>query len=163
MLTGSCWLFGWIFCIAIMACMSTDLEHTVGNLFGQPMAQIFYDALGKNGVLEISSSLPPYINPGPFPYDGVLPFSSFFRPISKTFGYIHSAPSLAGIDEQRRQEFRVNSSRGKRQATLGESYFMLHPNSREVANGVDGNCDGELKIILAKCTGKAEYSSLFKT
>ena len=33
--------------------MSTDLESILGSTFGQPMAQIYYDALGKNGALGI--------------------------------------------------------------------------------------------------------------
>jgi amino acid transporter len=54
---GSCWLFGWICCIVIAACMSQDLEHTLTSPFGQPMAQIYYDALGKNGALGFMSLL----------------------------------------------------------------------------------------------------------
>lgn len=54
---GSCWLFGWICCIVIAACMSRDLEHTLGSPFGQPMAQIYYDALGKNGAMGFMALL----------------------------------------------------------------------------------------------------------
>lgn len=54
---GSCWLFGWICCIVIAACMSQDLEHILGSPFGQPMAQIYYDALGKKGALGFMALL----------------------------------------------------------------------------------------------------------
>ena len=46
---GSCWLFGWILCIVIAACIDTNLENVLGSPFGQPMAQIYYDSLGKVG------------------------------------------------------------------------------------------------------------------
>jgi len=115
---GSCWLFGWILCIVIAACMSPDLEHTLGSPFGQPMAQIYYDALGKHGALGmmallmivqflvsfrhadgerhanlfdqmgISILVAASRQSWAFSRDGALPFSRFFRPISKTFGYI---------------------------------------------------------------------------
>lgn len=48
---GSCWLFGFIISIVFAACMSPDLSHTLDTPFVQPMAQIYYDALGKNGAL----------------------------------------------------------------------------------------------------------------
>ena len=54
---GSCWLFGWILVIVIAACMSPELEHTLGSPFGQPMAQIYYDALGKHGALGMMALL----------------------------------------------------------------------------------------------------------
>lgn len=54
---GSCWIFGWIVCIVIAATMSQDLESIVASPFGQPMAQIYYDALGKNGALGMMSLL----------------------------------------------------------------------------------------------------------
>jgi hypothetical protein len=44
---GSCWLFGWILCIVIAACITPALDTVLGSSFGQPMAQIYYDALGK--------------------------------------------------------------------------------------------------------------------
>ena len=118
---GSCWLFGFILTIVIAACMNPDSAHTLGSPFGQPMAQIYYDALGKNGALGLMSLLmivqylvslhllrtdslkvakSLFFQMGvsilvaasrqswAFSRDGALPFSRFFRPISKTFGYI---------------------------------------------------------------------------
>lgn len=54
---GSCWLFGWVICIVIAATMSRDLESLLSSSYGQPMAQIYYDALGKNGTLGKSPML----------------------------------------------------------------------------------------------------------
>ncbi|KAF4535389.1 Gaba permease [Lasiodiplodia theobromae] len=98
---GSCWLFGWIICIVLAACMSQDLDSLVSSPFGQPMAQIYYDALGKKGALGfmtlmfvvqflmgLSITVAASRQSWAFSRDGALPFSSFFRPISKTFGYI---------------------------------------------------------------------------
>jgi len=98
---GSCWIFGFIVLIVITACMSQDLNHILSSPFGQPMAQIYYDALGKHGTLGMMSLL--FVvqfmmglsilvaasrQSWAFSRDGALPFSSFFRPISKRFGYI---------------------------------------------------------------------------
>ncbi|KAL1650866.1 GABA-specific high-affinity permease [Diplodia intermedia] len=98
---GSCWLFGWVICIVLAACISPDLEAVVNSPFGQPMAQIYFDALGKKGALGfmtlmfvvqflmgLSITVAASRQSWAFSRDGALPFSSFFRPISKTFGYI---------------------------------------------------------------------------
>jgi amino acid transporter len=52
---GSCWLFGWICCIVIAATMVQDSASILGSAFGQPLAQIYYDALGKHGALGFMS------------------------------------------------------------------------------------------------------------
>jgi amino acid transporter len=98
---GSAWLFGFILTIVIASCMDTNLENILGSAFGQPMAQIYYDAIGKKGTLGLMSLL--FIvqflmglsilvaasrQSWAFSRDGALPFSSFFRPISQRFGYI---------------------------------------------------------------------------
>ena len=98
---GSCWLFGWILCIVIAACMSPDLESLVASPFGQPMAQIYYDSLGKGGAIAlmtmlftvqflmgVSITVAASRQSWAFSRDGALPFSGFFRHISKRFGYI---------------------------------------------------------------------------
>ncbi|KAF2642155.1 gaba permease [Massarina eburnea CBS 473.64] len=92
---GSCWFFGTIICIVIAACMSTDIDSILGSPFGQPMAQIYYDALGKKGALGFMSLL--FIvqflmglsilvavsrQSWAFSRDGALPFSKFFRRVS---------------------------------------------------------------------------------
>jgi len=98
---GSCWVLGFIIMIVIASCINPDLEAVLGSSFGQPMAQIYYDAVGKQGTLGLMSLL--FIvqflmglsitvaasrQTWAFSRDGALPFSSFFRPISKKFGYI---------------------------------------------------------------------------
>ncbi|KAF1950056.1 amino acid transporter [Byssothecium circinans] len=92
---GSCWFFGTIICIVIAACINTDIESVLGSSFGQPMAQIYYDALGKKGALGLMSLL--FIvqflmglsilvavsrQSWAFSRDGALPFSTFFRRVS---------------------------------------------------------------------------------
>ncbi|KAF2265148.1 amino acid transporter [Lojkania enalia] len=98
---GSCWLFGFIICIVIAACINPDIEAVVGTVYGQPMAQIYYDAVGKKGALALMSLL--FIvqflmglsilvaasrQSWAFSRDGALPLSSFFRKISIRMGYI---------------------------------------------------------------------------
>ncbi|CAI6336542.1 unnamed protein product [Periconia digitata] len=99
---GSCWFFGTIICIVIAACISTDIDSVLGSSYGQPMAQIYYDALGKRGALGFMSLL--FIvqflmglsilvaasrqswtaksKSKAFSRDGALPFSNFFRRVS---------------------------------------------------------------------------------
>ncbi|KAJ4291964.1 GABA-specific high-affinity permease [Kalmusia sp. IMI 367209] len=92
---GSCWFFGWIICIVLAACMSPDIESLLGSPYGQPMAQIYYDALGKKGALGLMSLL--FIvqflmglsilvavsrQSWAFSRDGAFPFSKFFRRVS---------------------------------------------------------------------------------
>lgn len=48
---GSCWLLGFILVIVIAACMDPVLDNIISTSFGQPMAQIYYDALGKRGAM----------------------------------------------------------------------------------------------------------------
>jgi amino acid transporter len=98
---GSCWLFGWILCIVIAACATQDYETLLASPFGQPMAQIYYDSIGKSGaigmmtllfivqfLMGVSITVAASRQTWAFSRDGALPFSTFFRPISKTFGYI---------------------------------------------------------------------------
>ena len=98
---GSCWLFGWILLIVIAACMDPQLENVLGSKFGQPMAQIYYDAIGKHGAIGLMTLL--FIvqflmglsilvaasrQSWAFSRDGALPFSSFFRKINTKLGHI---------------------------------------------------------------------------
>ncbi|EFX04687.1 gaba permease [Grosmannia clavigera kw1407] len=98
---GMCWGLGFVIVIVLAACIDPNLENVLGSSFGQPMAQIYYDAFGKKGTLGFMSFLfiVQYLmglsivvassrQMWAFSRDGALPFSSFFRPISKTFGYI---------------------------------------------------------------------------
>ncbi|KAF1998360.1 amino acid transporter [Amniculicola lignicola CBS 123094] len=98
---GSCWLFGFIIVIVIAACINPDIESVLSTPFGQPMAQIYYDAVGKKGALALMSLL--FIvqflmglsilvaasrQTWAFSRDGALPFASFFRRISQRMGFI---------------------------------------------------------------------------
>ncbi|TKA67748.1 hypothetical protein B0A55_07783 [Friedmanniomyces simplex] len=98
---GSCWLFGWICVIVIAACMDTNLDNILGSSFGQPMAQIYYDAVGKRGALALmtllfivqfmmglSITVAASRQSWAFSRDGALPFSSFFRKINIQLGHI---------------------------------------------------------------------------
>ncbi|PQE30826.1 gaba permease protein [Rutstroemia sp. NJR-2017a WRK4] len=98
---GSCWILGFIIMIVLAACINPDLSSVLDSSFGQPMAQIYYDAIGKKGTLGLMSLL--FIvqflmglsllvaasrQTWAFSRDGALPFSKFFRPISQSLGYI---------------------------------------------------------------------------
>ena len=87
--------------IVLAATINPDLSSVTESKFGQPMAQIYFDAIGKHGTLGLMSLL--FIvqflmgisilvaasrQAWAFSRDGALPFSKFFRPISKRFGYI---------------------------------------------------------------------------
>ncbi|KAL1901055.1 GABA-specific high-affinity permease [Sporothrix stenoceras] len=98
---GMCWLLGFVLVIVIAACIDPNIENVLGSVYGQPMAQIYYDALGKKGTLGFMSFLfiVQYLmglsilvaasrQAWAFSRDGALPFSNFLRKISKTFGYI---------------------------------------------------------------------------
>ncbi|KAL9130408.1 MAG: hypothetical protein Q9217_001416 [Psora testacea] len=98
---GSCWFFGFIIVIVLAATINPELSAVTGSKLGQPMAQIYFDAIGKHGTLGLMSLL--FIvqflmglsilvaasrQSWAFSRDGALPFSRVFRPISKRFGYI---------------------------------------------------------------------------
>ncbi len=98
---ASCWILGFVIMIVIAACINPDLSSILSSPFGQPMAQIYYDAIGKKGTLGLMSLL--FIvqflmglsilvaasrQTWAFSRDGALPFSSFFRKISQRMGYI---------------------------------------------------------------------------
>ncbi|EWC44177.1 hypothetical protein DRE_07002 [Drechslerella stenobrocha 248] len=97
---GLCWGLGFLCMIVISACMSPDIERLLTTPFGQPMAQIYYDAVGKKGaiimmtllfltqwLMGISVVVAASRQSWAFSRDGALPFSSFFSRISKRFGY----------------------------------------------------------------------------
>lgn len=48
---GVAWGLGFIIMIVLAACISPELGDVLGTSFGQPMAQIYYDALGKQATL----------------------------------------------------------------------------------------------------------------
>lgn len=48
---GVSWWLGTILLIVISATIDPNLENVLSSPFGQPMAQIYYDALGKHGAM----------------------------------------------------------------------------------------------------------------
>ncbi|KAJ5176606.1 GABA-specific permease [Penicillium canariense] len=94
--TGMCGILGFLSMAIIAAGMNQDIEAILSSKFGQPMAQIYYDALGKNGALGfmavvmivqffmgLSIVLAASRQSWAFSRDGALPFSSFFRKVSE--------------------------------------------------------------------------------
>ncbi|OPB43424.1 Amino acid transporter PotE [Trichoderma guizhouense] len=97
---GGCWIFGFLVTAVLAACAGDNFEEILGTPFGQPIAQIYYNALGKSGALGFMSAISilqffmglsivvaASRQTWAFSRDGALPFSSFLRQISKTFGY----------------------------------------------------------------------------
>ncbi|KAL7940184.1 amino acid transporter [Trichoderma barbatum] len=97
---GGCWIFGFLVTAVLAACAGNNFDEILGTPFGQPIAQIYYNALGKNGALGFMSAISilqffmglsivvaASRQTWAFSRDGALPFSSFLRQISKTFGY----------------------------------------------------------------------------
>ncbi|KAJ5524811.1 GABA-specific permease [Penicillium frequentans] len=94
--SGLCGILGFVCLAVIAASMDTDIEAILSSKFGQPMAQIYYDALGKQGALGfmavvasvqffmgLSIVLAASRQSWAFSRDGALPFSSFFRKVSQ--------------------------------------------------------------------------------
>lgn len=54
---GAACLLGFLVMSIIAACMDQNISHTLNTVFGQPMAQICYDALGKQGALGFMAVL----------------------------------------------------------------------------------------------------------
>jgi amino acid transporter len=54
---GVSWILGTLTLIVIAACMDQNLSNILGSSFGQPMAQIYYDALGKHGAIGMMALL----------------------------------------------------------------------------------------------------------
>lgn len=48
---GLCGILGFLSLAVMAACMDQNLENLLGSAFGQPMAQIYYDSVGKSGAL----------------------------------------------------------------------------------------------------------------
>ncbi|PGG97601.1 hypothetical protein GX51_07233 [Blastomyces parvus] len=89
---SACWVFGFITVCMVAASMSQEIDALMGTPFGQPMAQIYYDALGKRGALGfmvvltclqycmgLSLLVAASRQSWAFARDGALPFSNFFR------------------------------------------------------------------------------------
>ncbi|KAJ5689567.1 GABA-specific permease [Penicillium macrosclerotiorum] len=93
---AACGILGFLSMSCIAASMSQDIDSILNSKFGQPMAQIYYDALGKKGALGfmavnaivqffmgLSIVLAASRQSWAFSRDGALPFSWFFRKVSQ--------------------------------------------------------------------------------
>ncbi|CAG8938975.1 unnamed protein product [Penicillium salamii] len=93
---GMCGVLGFVSLAVIAASMDTDISGILNSKYGQPMTQIYYDALGKNGALGfmivvmivqffmgLSIVLAASRQSWAFSRDGALPFSVFFRKVSQ--------------------------------------------------------------------------------
>ncbi|CDM35800.1 GABA-specific permease [Penicillium roqueforti FM164] len=93
---GLCGILGFVSLAVIAASMDTDIEGILNSKYGQPMTQIYYDALGKSGALGfmvvvmivqffmgLSIVLAASRQSWAFSRDGALPLSSFFRKVSQ--------------------------------------------------------------------------------
>ncbi|KAJ5512781.1 hypothetical protein N7463_002333, partial [Penicillium fimorum] len=93
---GLCGLLGFVSLAVIAASMDRNIEGILSSKFGQPMTQIYYDALGKNGALGfmsvvmivqffmgLSIVLAASRQSWAFSRDNALPLSSFFRKVSQ--------------------------------------------------------------------------------
>ncbi|KAL6886120.1 amino acid transporter [Trichoderma longibrachiatum] len=97
---GGCWIFGFLVTAVLAACAGSDFDDILRTPFGQPIAQIYYNALGKGGALGFMSAISilqffmglsivvaASRQTWAFSRDGALPFSAFLREISTRFGY----------------------------------------------------------------------------
>ncbi|KAG0156155.1 hypothetical protein PDIDSM_3331 [Penicillium digitatum] len=93
---GLCGLLGFVSLAVIASAMDRNMEGILNSKFGQPMTQIYYDALGKNGAMGfmvvvmivqffmgLSIVLAASRQSWAFSRDGALPLSSFFRKVSQ--------------------------------------------------------------------------------
>lgn len=97
---GSACVLGFLTLSVMAATMDPNVSNTLNSRFGQPMAQIYYDALGKDGALGfmivlcliqfligLSLIVAASRQAWAFSRDGALPFSTFFRHISQRIQY----------------------------------------------------------------------------
>ncbi|KAL4863842.1 hypothetical protein BDV12DRAFT_189375 [Aspergillus spectabilis] len=93
---GSACVLGFLVLSVLAAVMDPVVGNTAGTVFGQPMAQIYYDALGKSGALGfmaililiqfligLSLIIAASRQTWAFSRDGALPFSTTLRKISR--------------------------------------------------------------------------------
>ncbi|CAP80336.1 Pc12g07090 [Penicillium rubens Wisconsin 54-1255] len=108
---GLCGLLGFVSLAVIASSMDRNIEGILNSKFGQPMTQIYYDALGKSGALGfmvvvmivqffmgLSIVLAASRQSWAFSRDGALPLSSFFRKVSQhTFMRYQPVRMVCGI------------------------------------------------------------------
>ncbi|GAT25227.1 GABA permease [Aspergillus luchuensis] len=98
--SGCACVFGFLVLSIIASVMNPDVNATINSVFGQPMAQIYYDALGKKGALGFMAVLiviqfliglslitAASRQAWAFSRDGALPFSNYFRHVSRRIRY----------------------------------------------------------------------------
>ncbi|EDN11074.1 conserved hypothetical protein [Histoplasma mississippiense (nom. inval.)] len=97
---SGCWFLGFITVCVIALSMDPNVESLVHSPLGQPMAQIYYDALGKSGAvgfmvfitclqycMGLSLLIAASRQSWAFSRDGGLPYSSFFRVLGTRIHY----------------------------------------------------------------------------
>ncbi|KKK19759.1 GABA permease [Aspergillus ochraceoroseus] len=97
---GLCGTLGFLSLAIIATVIDTNLSAVLNTQFGQPMAQVYYDCLGKSGAIGfmailalvqffmgLSIVVAASRQSWAFSRDGALPFSSFFRHVSKRIRY----------------------------------------------------------------------------
>ncbi|EKV06752.1 GABA permease (Uga4), putative [Penicillium digitatum PHI26] len=95
---GSASVLGFLVLSIIAATMNPDVSATISTKFGQPMAQIYYDAVGREGALAfmavlciiqflvgLSLIVAASRQAWAFSRDGALPFSRFFRHVTSNY------------------------------------------------------------------------------
>ncbi|RDH38237.1 amino acid/polyamine transporter I [Aspergillus welwitschiae] len=98
--SGCACVFGFLVLSIIAAVMNQDVNATINSVFGQPMAQVYYEALGKKGALGFMGVLiviqfliglslitAASRQAWAFSRDGALPFSNYFRHVSHRIRY----------------------------------------------------------------------------
>ncbi|KAA8650229.1 hypothetical protein EYZ11_004441 [Aspergillus tanneri] len=106
---GCACFLGFLVLAIIAATMNPDVGATLSSVYGQPMAQIYHDALGKKGALGFMSVIiviqfliglslivAASRQAWAFSRDGALPFSRFFRHISTRIQY-QPVRAIAGL------------------------------------------------------------------
>ncbi|RDW67269.1 putative GABA permease (Uga4) [Aspergillus mulundensis] len=110
---ASACVLGFLVLAVIAAVMDPVVANTAGSVFGQPMAQIYYDALGKHGALGfmavliliqfligLSLIIAASRQVFAFSRDHALPFSPLLRKITPIYGHpqpINAIVFLGGI------------------------------------------------------------------
>lgn len=98
--SGCACVLGFLVVSILAATMNPDVSHTIGSVYGQPMAQIYYDALGKKGALGFTALIiviqfliglslitAASRQVWAFSRDGALPLSRYFRYVTRSVGY----------------------------------------------------------------------------
>ncbi|PYH85149.1 GABA permease [Aspergillus uvarum CBS 121591] len=98
--SGCACVLGFLVLSIIAAVIDQDISTTYDSIYGQPMAQVYFTALGKKGALGfmavliviqfligLSLIVAASRQAWAFSRDGALPFSNYFRHVSKRIQY----------------------------------------------------------------------------